>query len=496
MGEDMAEQLGQNQLDGQGASTPTTAAANDQGIAQAATTAAPRRAASGRRSPRSSAAPDASEPPAQADVAPSEVASDTASETLSETLSEGRRRERRTTGGPAPAPDATAGGTTRARRSGPHARESGVLGLGERARTTLDRRALTPLLDPLQSALPAIRHTLLNTPLEEGLRALVQTLATTLAPAAVQCWLTDPAAWTNESGRVGGAELSPSLRLRAAALGGASPASSGAIGAPAPPAPAPGAAPGGNATPMQAAQSYPQSYPLAGGAGVSSPNLMMITGASLPRLPIPIDPLIAEVVASRRPVTLFDADNHPLAGAWVARLPEAPTPPSILFSALATPPPPATLGSLVAYPLRARGQFLGVVALGARARLTHRQLAAIEEICELVALATDRDRLLSYSRSQEALAQTVVRQAPVAMAVLTGADHIFALANPTFASLLGLHGEANLIGRRLEEVTPEHARSLVASLRLDAVYAGGEPQAMFELPIHQEQGLTYWNITS
>ncbi len=390
--------------------------------------------------------------------------------TPSATLATPPRRDRKTAG-PASA-SAPHDSAPRPRRNATHGRESGVLGLGERARAPLERRTLPPVLDPLLTALPTMRQTLLNTPIEDGLRAMAQTLATMLAPAAVQCWLTDPAAWSSERDRVGGAELTPALRLRAAA-----------------------AASGLDEPPMSAGAPV-ASGPFGAATEAATSARSNVAGASLPRLAIPADPLIAEVAATRRPVTLFDADAHPLAVGWLARLPEAPAPPNALFSPLATPPPPPSLGTLAAYPLRARGQFLGVIAVAARAQLTPRQLAAIEEICDLVALATDRDRLLSYSRSQEALAQTVVRQAPVAMAVLTGADHIFALANPTFAQLLGLNAEANLIGRSLAEITPEDARSLVASLRLDAVYAGGEPQGMIELPIHQADGLTYWNITS
>ncbi|HUY79493.1 MAG TPA: GAF domain-containing protein [Ktedonobacterales bacterium] len=467
----------------------------EQASSAAVATHTPHLAATSRR--RSVSGRRATHPPAPPDAVV--FAQDAASP--ADTTPTSQRRDRKTAG-PALAPTAddasgVSGGAARTRRVGAHGRESGVLGLGERARNTLERRSLTPLLDPLLTALPGMRHELLNTPIEDGLRALAQTLAATLAPAAVQCWLTDPASWSAESGRVGGAELAPALRLRATAAASA-PDEVLLVGGPEQ-ADESADAPAGASD--RAADGAATSRPLfaptgAGGAGASSSGAMMVAGASLPRLSVPADPLIAEVVASRRPVTLFDADTHPLAVGWLARLPEAPTPTSILFSPLATPPPPPSLGSLVAYPLRARGQFLGVMAVAARARLAPRQLGAIEEICDLVALATDRDRLLSYSRSQEALAQTVVRQAPVAMAVLTGADHIFALANPTFALLLGLNGEANLIGRRLAEITPEHARSLVASLRLDAVYAGGEPQGMIELPIHQEDGLTYWNITS
>ncbi|MGE5333857.1 MAG: ATP-binding protein, partial [Nitrososphaerota archaeon] len=122
--------------------------------------------------------------------------------------------------------------------------------------------------------------------------------------------------------------------------------------------------------------------------------------------------------------------------------------------------------------------------------------AALEEIADLIAQSADRDRLLSYSRSQEALAQTVVRYAPVAMAVLTGRDHRVALANPTFAMLLGLDAETTLTGHRLRDLVPESAETLATGLGLDAVYASGESQAMIELPIALGGDITYWNVTT
>ena len=54
------------------------------------------------------------------------------------------------------------------------------------------------------------------------------------------------------------------------------------------------------------------------------------------------------------------------------------------------------------------------------------------------------------------------------------------------------------MGQRLADLLPpDRADGVAASLRLEAVYRGGEPQAMIELPIHhRERGMTYWNVTS
>jgi signal transduction histidine kinase len=63
--------------------------------------------------------------------------------------------------------------------------------------------------------------------------------------------------------------------------------------------------------------------------------------------------------------------------------------------------------------------------------------------------------------------------------------------------LLGVDSAADLTGRSLGELVRERAASLAASLRLEAVTQGGEPQVMIELPLrHIDRGMTYWNVTS
>ena len=346
-----------------------------------------------------------------------------------------------------PAPRRTTG---RPRKS--KTRESTILGLAERARQHIEeQRPILPLPDPFFVILPELRQSLLNKALDTSLRELAEGVALAVAPAVVQVWISDPAPWANEQARIGGQELIPMLRPRA--MGRA------------------------------VARGYADH-----GSPAEEPE--SAESCELPRLPMRPDPLVEEVVATRRPVLLFGADDHPLAAEWRLLIPAS--------SAVAEDDPgEPRIGTLAAYPLRARGQFLGVLLLGARAHLPARHLASLEELADLCALAADRDRLMSYSRGQEALAQTVVRHAPVAVAVLTGPTHIFALTNPIFGLLLGLNDESRMIGRPLAEVVPDRAVNLATSLRLDAVYEGGEPQAMIELPIHTlDRGMTYWNVTT
>lgn len=339
---------------------------------------------------------------------------------------------------PAPKAPKTGSSVSRGRRSAGRMRprDNNAVGLVERTRAQLGStnepaQRLLPHHDPLALALPALRHALLNRPLDEAARILAEGFVAALAPAAAQVWIADPAPWSQPQQRSGAQELAPRLRPYAIA----------------------------SATTR---------------ADESS------NSASMP-VPRP-DALIDEVATTRRAFVFFD---------------EAIQPQSSMWNALVAADSATTIGTLTAYPLLARGQFLGVLALATHTRLITRQLAALEELADLLALAADRDQLLSYSRSQEALAQTVVRHAPVAVAVLTTPDHILALTNPAFALLLDIEDQPNLIGRRLEDVIHERASSLAATLRLDAIYQGGEPQAMIELPIHHgERGMTYWNVTS
>jgi signal transduction histidine kinase/PAS domain-containing protein len=320
----------------------------------------------------------------------------------------------------------------RARRtsSGARRRESGVLGLTERAQSQPERHTLFALPDALLLAAPTIRKALLDGTLESAGQGLVETLALILAPAVVRLWIVQPTSWTGNASRVGGVELSPLLRLRAQA-----------------------------AFPSELHDSL---------EGNPSPS-----GVSL-------DPLVEEVVTTRQPVIVHAPQEQSLAREWAS-----------LFSYSSIP-----LATLAAYPLRARGQSLGVLAVGTATRLNARQLAIIVELCDLAALSADRDRLLAYSRSQDALAQTVVRHTPVAMALVTGREHLLTLANPAFADLLGAESDAPLAGKRLAEVVGDRAAAIATTLRLDAAYAGDEPQAMIELPMHRAGRMTYWNVTT
>jgi signal transduction histidine kinase/PAS domain-containing protein len=365
-----------------------------------------------------------------------------------------------------------------------------VHGLAQRARTeplSPAEQTLYGLPDPLLVALPALRQAILNGPLDAALQTMAEGLVRTLAPAVARVWIANVApiaAWSEAGSRVGGVELLPALGLRAAAH-----STSQAI------QPRAGDTELGNASSAALCRPASPDPTDDGGSPDLAPNPYADAYGDLPADPVP-DPLIADVAAARRPVVLFDAVGHPLARAWTQPANDSGAGTGTDGGAEAAHAPLATLGTLAAYPLRARGQLLGVLAVAAARRLAARQLAALEELTDLAALAIDHDRLLTYSRSREAVAQTVVRHAPVAMALICGPEYTVELANPAFASLLGLEGETPLAGRRLDDVIGERARGIAASLRLDAAYAGDEPLAMIELPMHRDRRVTYWNVTT
>jgi GAF domain-containing protein len=347
-------------------------------------------------------------------------------------------------------------------------RESNISGLVERSRLLLEDRPLLPMPDPLLLVLPGLRRVLLHFTLEEVATLLTDILVAALGPSVAQLWIVDPTPWGSEPEKAGGREVTPLMRARSQSCALQRVAINLASWS---------AATGES---MAAAAEITTAI-FGGGEGKERLQLQQ-------RPPSRASALISEVAGGRRAVVLFDADTHPLADGWTDLLPASAS------SSSAS----STFGTLAAYPLYARGQLLGVMAVATGARLGPKHLAALEDLSSLAGLAADRDRLLSYSRSQEALAQTVVRHAPVAIAVLTGEEHALALSNPAFATLLGLELQGTLTGQRLGDLlSPDRASSVAASLRLDAVYQSGEPQVMIELPIHHSaRGMTYWNVTS
>ena len=93
---------------------------------------------------------------------------------------------------------------------------------------------------------------------------------------------------------------------------------------------------------------------------------------------------------------------------------------------------------------------------------------------------------LAAERAGEHLTRTF-EQAPVAIAVLEGAEHRFTLANPSYRAL---SGGRELLGRTVREAFPELAGQGIFEL-LDRVFESGEPHVAEELRVrlgHPSEG--------
>ncbi len=80
-------------------------------------------------------------------------------------------------------------------------------------------------------------------------------------------------------------------------------------------------------------------------------------------------------------------------------------------------------------------------------------------------------RLRGAAERERERLREILRQAPVAVAVLDGPEHRYSLANPPFCTMVG---RDDLIGRTIREAFPEIGEHEVIA-RMDAVYRSGEP---------------------
>jgi len=97
--------------------------------------------------------------------------------------------------------------------------------------------------------------------------------------------------------------------------------------------------------------------------------------------------------------------------------------------------------------------------------------AFVREIADQVASVHSRVIARQLSDLLEHGRNTLLRQAPVAAAVLTGPTHVFQLVNPLYQELVG---RRDLIGKSYVEAFPELASTPLPGM-LDRVYGTGEP---------------------
>ncbi len=90
-----------------------------------------------------------------------------------------------------------------------------------------------------------------------------------------------------------------------------------------------------------------------------------------------------------------------------------------------------------------------------------------------------RRRLRLLALAQQRTLQSVFAQAPVAIALLRGPDHVFEMANPWYLDLID---RRDVIGKPLREALPEVVDQGIDRL-LDRVYTTGEPHVGRSLPV-------------
>lgn len=130
------------------------------------------------------------------------------------------------------------------------------------------------------------------------------------------------------------------------------------------------------------------------------------------------------------------------------------------------------------YPLVVEGRTLGVMAMFARHPLPERTLGALGAVADGIAVAIDRDgaererdRLLVELEMERSRLATAFQRAPAFIATVRGPRHVFEMANPRYAQLVG-HRE--ILGKPVAQALPEVAEQGFTGL-LDTVYQTGEP---------------------
>jgi PAS domain S-box-containing protein len=133
--------------------------------------------------------------------------------------------------------------------------------------------------------------------------------------------------------------------------------------------------------------------------------------------------------------------------------------------------------SFAGYPLMVEGRVIGVIAMFARHTLSERTMGALASVADGIALAIDRarmeearERLLGELEFERTRLAGAFEQAPAFIATLRGPDHVFEMANPIYAQLVG---HRDVVGKPVREAIPEAAGQGFLDL-LDQVYRDGE----------------------
>jgi signal transduction histidine kinase len=191
---------------------------------------------------------------------------------------------------------------------------------------------------------------------------------------------------------------------------------------------------------------------------------------------LPADILLA-VVTAGRVLRFDDATDHPLVRAWTS---EAGIDPD-------------AVQAFMGLPLYSGGQLLGVLATALSGIPSPEHAMFLDAVASYITAGAEQARLRHQLHAQRELAQTVLRDAPLAAAVLRVADYSIELTNPQFDTLFQVGPD--VWGRRLDIVLPDHARQLRTILKLDEVRHTGETRTTTDQLIRLSSGDTFWDFT-
>jgi PAS domain S-box-containing protein len=177
---------------------------------------------------------------------------------------------------------------------------------------------------------------------------------------------------------------------------------------------------------------------------------------------------IGRIASQRRAHLTNDIQNDPEIGdrAWAAR---------------------EGLVAFAGYPLVAWNRLIGVLATFSARPLAADTLDALRAAADTVAVSIERhradeerERYRAEAHAQRDRLERIFAQAPAAVAVLRGPEHVFELANAPYRALIG--NRDNVDGRPVRVALPELEGQGIYEL-LDRVYATGERFIGNEVPL-------------
>ena len=105
------------------------------------------------------------------------------------------------------------------------------------------------------------------------------------------------------------------------------------------------------------------------------------------------------------------------------------------------------------------------------------------DVTERLEIQTARDRALAAAKAERQRLYEIFMQAPAAIAVLEGPDHVFAVANPLYVELVG---GRQVAGMTVHEALPELEGQGFFDL-IHSVYTSGEPYAASEMLVRLDR---------